>query len=115
MEITDEDTEQEKKLKLEMLKAYHWKLEERYKRINFATERNLIDYKKVQQQGNINFNLYKEKKFTKEEKDIDKKYKKFARFFNNMEEYESFTKSLYEEEIIKKKINDLKHYRSLGK
>jgi hypothetical protein len=39
MEINEDDTEEEKNLKLEMLKGYYFKLEERIKKINFVLER----------------------------------------------------------------------------
>jgi transcriptional adapter 2-alpha len=46
MEITENDTPQEREMKLKVLKLYDYKLAERELRKKFAIERNLIDWKK---------------------------------------------------------------------
>ncbi|CAN0316651.1 unnamed protein product, partial [Discosporangium mesarthrocarpum] len=48
MEFTAEDNEEERRLKLDVIKVYNQRLDEREERKRFVAEHNLLDYKKPQ-------------------------------------------------------------------
>ncbi len=91
-------------MKLKVLKLYDYKLSEREARKKFAIERNIIDFKKIQQA---------EKKKLKEEKDIVNKYRPFARFISQ-EEFEELTSQVLKEKQLRQRIEQLQSWRSRG-
>ena len=48
MEFFDDDTEQDVKLKTDVIELYNARLDERIRRKNFIIERGLLDLKKIQ-------------------------------------------------------------------
>jgi transcriptional adapter 2-alpha len=52
MDILEKDTSADKELKLAVLRIYNEKIDEREKRKEFARERNLLDYAKLQEADN---------------------------------------------------------------
>lgn len=104
MEITEEDSKEDRETKLNLLRLYDYKLSERENRKKFAYERGIIDWKRVQ---GI------EKKRSKDERDVLKKYRCFARFVAQ-EKFDEFTEGLLAENRIRKRIEQLKHYRANG-
>jgi len=99
--FTEEDTTQERDLKLSLLEIYNQKLDERAKRKAFILERDLLEYKKM------------ERKRNKEDKDIYDKTRVFARTISK-HEFEEFLNGLLEERRLRKRIKELKKYRKLG-
>jgi transcriptional adapter 2-alpha len=97
----DEDTPQEKELKLQVIEIYNQKLDERIRRKKFIVERNLFDYKKM------------EKRKTREEKDLYDRLRPFMRIMED-KEHEEFLQSLISEQQIRDRIEELKQYRQIG-
>jgi transcriptional adapter 2-alpha len=78
MEFNEDDTEEEIKLKNEVIELYNARLDERIRRKKFVIERGILDVKKIQKC---------ERKKTQEEKDIINSMKVFARF-NSKEDHD---------------------------
>eukprot|EP00743_Colponemidia_sp_Colp-15_P003299 GILK01003563.1.p1 GENE.GILK01003563.1~~GILK01003563.1.p1 ORF type:complete len:591 (+),score=112.18 GILK01003563.1:139-1911(+) len=104
MEFNDDDTPAEKQLKLRVLDIYNNKLDERARRKTFVIERGLLDLKKQQAL---------DRKRSKEERDIHNQMRIFARF-QSAEEHEQLVQGLIAEKRLRKRIEQLQHYRSLG-
>jgi len=104
LELLDEDTPDERKLKLKLLEMYDFKLCEREKRKNFALERGICDWKKT---SNM------EKKRSKEERDMYTKYRCFTRFMPQ-NKFDELVDGIISERRIRKRIEQLKQYRSAG-
>lgn len=100
----NDDTQEEREAKLRLLELYNERLDERYKKRRFVLERNLHEWKTIRE---------KEKKRTKEEKEIHNKVKKFMSMMS-MEEYEQFVASLVEEKALIQKIKEFQEYRKNG-
>mmetsp|Transcript_37358 Transcript_37358/g.72988 ORF Transcript_37358/g.72988 Transcript_37358/m.72988 type:complete len:510 (-) Transcript_37358:136-1665(-) len=98
------DTEQDKELKMKILEAYNWKLEERIRRKSFILERNLLDYKKQHSQ---------ERRRTKDERELWQHMRQFARFWPQ-EEHEEYMRGLILERKIRKRIEQLQTFRRAG-
>ena len=47
LEFFDDDTEEEKKLKNDVIELYNARLDERIRRKKFVTERGLLDFKRT--------------------------------------------------------------------
>lgn len=71
MNFTEEDTEEEKKIKFSILEIYNRRLQERQKRKTFLIERNKLD---------LEANFKKEKAMSKMEREIRHTLKKYERF-----------------------------------
>ena len=104
LEIRADDPEEERREKLEMLRVYHYRQRERYSRRAFVTDRGLLNVRQQQQ---------REKKATKEEKEIAALLRVFARF-QGREEHEALVKGIQEEQRLRKRIGELKEYRRMG-
>eukprot|EP01083_Nonionella_stella_P024264 67051_1 len=99
MEFKDSDTEYESALKLRVLKIYNIKLEERRKRKDFIIERGIAHMK--------------DKKKTREEREIYNNMKMFARF-HSQEQHDKFLKGLYNEQRLRQRIQQLQNQRLNG-
>lgn len=104
MEFNDDDTEEETKLKYQVLEYYNARLDERIRRKKFVIERGLLDLKKIQKQ---------EKKRSKEERDIINSMKPFARF-SEKKEHERRVNNLLKEYQLRVLIRQLKYFKSQG-
>ncbi|XP_056158376.1 transcriptional adapter ADA2a-like isoform X2 [Syzygium oleosum] len=101
MEFRDTDTDAERELKLQVLRIYSKRLNERKRRKDFILERNLLYPDPF------------EKNLSPEEKEIYKRFKVFTRF-HSKEEHEEFVKSIIEEHRIVKRIHELQDARAAG-
>lgn len=104
MEFNEDDTEEETKLKYQVLEYYNARLDERIRRKKFVIERGLLDLKKIQKQ---------EKKRSKEERDIINAMKPFARF-SDKKEHERRVNNLLKEYQLRVIIGQLKYFQSQG-
>jgi transcriptional adapter 2-alpha len=91
-------------MKMEILKAYEYRLQERIRRKEFAIERGLTDIKKV---------ITNEKKLPREERELYFKYRPFARLVKQ-EDFDELVQGLIRERQIRARIEQLKHYRTMG-
>lgn len=87
MEFSEDDPEDEVKLKLQVLEHYNARLDERNRRKKFVIEWNLLDLKKIQKN---------EWKLSKEERDIVNSMKIFA-WFQSKEEHDKLVNRLLKE------------------
>lgn len=78
MEFNDDDTEEEKEMKFNLITIYNHKLTERIRRKEFVITRNLLDLK---EQARI------EKMRSKEEKEIYNILRVFARFSESADDH----------------------------
>lgn len=101
MEFRDTDTDAERELKLQVLRIYSKRLDERKRRKDFILERNLLYPDPF------------EKNLSAEEREIYKHFKVFTRF-HSKEEHEEFVKSIIEEHRIVKRIHELQDARAAG-
>lgn len=99
MEFREDDTPREKELKLKVIEIYNSKLNARLERKKFIAERGLL-YKK-------------DLKRSKEEEEIARPLKVFARF-QKAEEHEAFIQGLANELRMRKRIELLQSYRQQG-
>ena len=100
MEFFDDDTEQDVKLKTDVIELYNARLDERIRRKNFIIERGLLDLKKIQKA---------ERKKTPEERQISNYMMKFARF-NTREDHERLVNGLIKERALQEMIEQLKYF-----
>ena len=105
LEITEEDSPEERERKLNLLRLYEFRLSERERRKRFAIERGLYDWKRISAI---------EKKRTKMERELFQKYRPFARFLDSQEEFEQFMAGIVQEMKIRQRIQQLKEYRENG-
>jgi len=98
--FNDDDTPADIETKLRLIDNYNKKLDDRIKRKRFIVDHGLLDYKK-------------DKKRSKEEKDIYERLRPFLRVMTK-EEHEEFINGLLAERQLRKKIEDLKKYRKIG-
>lgn len=101
LEFFDDDTQQDIKLKQDVIKLYNARLDERIRRKKFVIERGILDFKKQQKQ---------ERKKTKEEREIINAMKIFARF-NTPEDHEKLVNSLLKERLLREMIEQLKYFK----
>ncbi|KAL5097526.1 hypothetical protein RYX36_001853 [Vicia faba] len=101
MEFKDTDTEDEREIKLRVLRIYYKRLDERKRRKEFILERNLLYPNPI------------EKDFTPEEKAICRKYDKFMRFHTKEDHNELLTTIITEHRTLKR-IQELKEARAAG-
>jgi hypothetical protein len=104
MEFSPEDHPSEVELKLQVIRIYNHKLEEREKRKRFVLERGLVDIKKHQQE---------EKKLSKEERELVAKLRPFARY-QSQEEYDALVKGILKAHRLRQQIEMYKIYRKMG-
>ncbi|KAL5076111.1 hypothetical protein RYX36_015095 [Vicia faba] len=101
MEFKDTDTEVERETKLQVLRIYSKRLDERKRRKSFILERNLLCPDPF------------EKSLSTEELKICQKYKVFMRF-HSKEEHKELLKTIIEEHRLVKRIQDLQEARVSG-
>lgn len=101
MEFLDTDTEAEREMKLQVLRIYSKRLDERKRRKDFILERNLLCPNPF------------EKYLSPEELQICQQYKVFTRF-HSKEEHEELLKTIIKEHRLAKRIQDLKEARIAG-
>ncbi|XP_011010467.1 PREDICTED: transcriptional adapter ADA2a isoform X2 [Populus euphratica] len=101
MEFKDTDTHAELDMKLQVLRIYSKRLDERKRRKDFILERNLF------------YPDAFEKNLSPEEKEIYQRYKVFMRF-HTKEEHEELMKTVIEDRQIMKRIQDLQEARAAG-
>ncbi|KEH35178.1 transcriptional adapter ADA2a [Medicago truncatula] len=101
MEFKDTDTEAEREMKLQVLRGYGKKLNERKRRKEFILERNLLCPDPF------------EKFLSPEELQICEQYKVFMRF-HSKEEHEELLQTAIREHRLAKRIKDLKEARIAG-
>lgn len=104
MEFNEDDTEEETKLKFQVLEYYNARLDERIRRKKFVIDRGLLDLKKIQKQ---------EKRRSKEERDIINAMKPFARF-SDKKEHERRVSNLLKEYQLRVLIGQLKYFKGIG-
>jgi transcriptional adapter 2-alpha len=101
LEFLDDETKEERELKMNVLRAYNAQLEERDKRRKFVIERNLLDIKKQ-----MNF----ERKLSKDDREIYNCLKPFAQYMDNSQFHELFD-GIVLEKNIRQRLNQLKQYK----
>ncbi|KAK7303400.1 hypothetical protein RJT34_14306 [Clitoria ternatea] len=101
MEFKDTDTEEERELKLRVLRFYGKRLDERKRRKDFTLERNLLYPNPF------------EKDLTPEEKSICRMYDLFMRF-HTKEEHEELLRTVISEHRTRKRLLELKEARAAG-
>ncbi|KAF9669631.1 hypothetical protein SADUNF_Sadunf14G0127400 [Salix dunnii] len=101
MEFKDTDTDAELDMKLRVLRVYSKRLDERKRRKDFILERNLFYHDAF------------EKNLSPGEKEIYQRYKVFMRF-HTKEEHEELMKTVIEDHLIMKRIQDLQEARAAG-
>ncbi|KAF8645382.1 hypothetical protein AX16_007884 [Volvariella volvacea WC 439] len=90
--------------KLTMLEMYIQRVERRWENKVIMFERGLLDYKKMQAS---------DKKRPREERELVQRLRPFARL-QTAEDYEAFVSDILYESILRKRIQELQHYRRLG-
>ncbi|KIM78832.1 hypothetical protein PILCRDRAFT_823942 [Piloderma croceum F 1598] len=90
--------------KLTLIEMYSQRIEKRREAKALIFDRGLLEYKKMQAA---------EKKRPKEEKDIVHRLRPFARL-QTAEDYEMFSADMLYESMLRKKIQELQHYRRMG-
>lgn len=101
MEFKDADTEDERELKLRILRIYSKRLDERKRRKDFILERNLL------------YPNAFEKDLSPEEKAICRQYDPFMRF-HSKEEHEDMLQAVIAEHRTRKRIQELEEARAAG-
>ncbi|XP_059440348.1 transcriptional adapter ADA2b-like [Corylus avellana] len=101
MEFKDTDLEEERELKLRVLRIYSKRLDERKRRKDFILERNLLYPNPL------------EKDFSPEERAICRRYDVFMRFLTK-EEHEDLLQTVITEHRTLKRIQELKDARAAG-
>ncbi|WCJ28166.1 Transcriptional adapter ADA2 [Euphorbia peplus] len=101
MEFKDADTEDERELKLRVLRIYGKRLDERKRRKEFILERNLL------------YPYHFEKELTPEEKALCRRYDIFMRF-HSKEEHEELLHTVIAEHRALRRIQELKEARAAG-
>ncbi|KAI9123656.1 hypothetical protein K1719_004956 [Acacia pycnantha] len=101
MEFKDTDTDDERELKLRILRIYSKRLDERKRRKDFIIERNLLYPNPI------------EKDLTPEERTICRKYDVFMRF-HTKEDHEELLRSVISEHRTRRRIEELQEARAAG-
>ncbi|OAY41153.1 transcriptional adapter ADA2b isoform X1 [Manihot esculenta] len=101
MEFKDTDTEDERELKLRVLRIYSKRLDERKRRKEFILERNLL------------YPNHFEKDLSPEERALCRRYDVFMRF-HSKEEHEDLLQTVISEHRTLKRIQELKEARAAG-
>ncbi|KAH7920616.1 hypothetical protein BV22DRAFT_1073613 [Leucogyrophana mollusca] len=90
--------------KLTLLEMYNQRVDKRREAKAIMFDRGLLEFKKMQAA---------EKKRPKEEKDIVQRLRPFARL-QTAEDYEVFAADILYEAMLRKRIQELQHYRRMG-
>ncbi|KAG8214197.1 hypothetical protein J3R82DRAFT_10989 [Butyriboletus roseoflavus] len=98
------ETEDSLAFKLTMIGMYNQRVAKRHEAKAIMFERGLLEYKKMQAA---------EKKRVKEEKDIVQRLRPFAKL-QTADDYEVFSADMLYEAMLRKRIQELQHYRRMG-
>ncbi|EIW83540.1 hypothetical protein CONPUDRAFT_53341 [Coniophora puteana RWD-64-598 SS2] len=98
------ETQSSLEFKLTLLAMYNQRVDKRHEAKGVMFERGLLEYKKMQAA---------EKKRPKDEKEILQRLRPFARL-QTAEDYEAFSTDILYEAMLRKRIQDLQHYRRMG-
>ncbi|KAI6157941.1 hypothetical protein BKA82DRAFT_996238 [Pisolithus tinctorius] len=98
------ETDDSLAFKLTLIEMYNQRVAKRHEAKAIMYDRGLLDYKKMQAA---------EKKRPKEEKDIVNRLRPFARL-QTAEDYEVFVTDILYEAVLRKRIQELHHYRRMG-
>ncbi|KAN0091500.1 hypothetical protein V8E55_005066 [Tylopilus felleus] len=98
------ETEDSLAFKLMMIEMYNQRVAKRHEAKAVIFNRGLLEYKKMQAA---------EKKRAKDEKDIVQRLRPFARL-QTAEDYEVFSADILYEAMLRKRIQELQHYRRMG-
>ncbi|KZV35581.1 hypothetical protein F511_32747 [Dorcoceras hygrometricum] len=101
MEFKETDTEEERELKLRVLRIYSKRLDERKRRKDFILDRNILHPSPFLRE------------LSQEEKELCRRYDVFMRF-HSKEEHEELIKTVVSEYRIQKRIQELKEARAAG-
>ncbi|XP_024930807.2 transcriptional adapter ADA2b isoform X4 [Ziziphus jujuba] len=101
MEFKDADTDEERELKLRVLRIYSKRLDERKRRKDFILERNLLHPNPF------------EKDLSPEERAICRRYDVFMRF-HSKEEHQELLETIISEHRTQKRIQELKEAQAAG-
>lgn len=104
MEFFDDEHPSERQLKLQVIDIYNDKLRERNERKKFVIERNLVDFKSLQS---------KERKYSKEERELIARLKVFARF-HSVEDHEALVDGMIKAGRLRDQIELFQIYRRMG-
>ncbi|KAI6166024.1 hypothetical protein EDD17DRAFT_1774575 [Pisolithus thermaeus] len=98
------ETEESLAFKLTLIEMYNQRVAKRHEAKAIMYDRGLLEYRKMQAA---------EKKRPKEEKDIVNRLRPFARL-QTAEDYEVFVADILYEAVLRKRIQELQHYRRMG-
>lgn len=104
MEITEDDSPEEREMKLRVLEIYDNKLRERHRRKVYVLEHGLIDFK-----GHVE----KESSLPEDEREVRGKLKVFARFLTAAE-MDKCVNGILEERRLRETLQRLREGRALG-
>jgi transcriptional adapter 2-alpha len=104
MDIAVDDHPSERELKLQVIRIYNHKLDERNRRKRFAIDRGLVDIKK---QANL------DRRRSKEEREIVSRLRVFMRF-HSAEDHEALVDGLLRTRRLRLQIEALQMYRKMG-
>ncbi|KAI0663373.1 hypothetical protein C8Q70DRAFT_1111417 [Cubamyces menziesii] len=90
--------------KLALLESYYQRVDKRHEAKSIMFDRGLLNYKQMQAA---------DKKRPKEEKDILHRLRPFARL-QTAEDFEQFQADILYEHMLRKRIQELQHYRRMG-
>ena len=104
LEFTENDTEEEREMKLRIVEVYNRRLNERYKRREFAIQRNLFDFKQE-----TPFDRFRSQR----EKEIENMLRPFARF-NSPESHKKLVEQTIHVRNMKLLLLQLQDYKLKG-
>jgi len=104
MEFSAEDTKADRDLKLDVIRIFNAKLDEREKRKQFIIDQKLLHYRENQE---------KMWRLPPDERHLVQRMRLFARF-HTQQEHETFVKKVLEAKRLRKEIAKLQLYRRLG-
>ncbi|KAI1795521.1 hypothetical protein LXA43DRAFT_1090692 [Ganoderma leucocontextum] len=98
------ETQESLAFKLALLESYYQRVEKRHEAKSVMFDRGLLNYKQIQAA---------DKKRAKDDKDILHRLRPFARL-QTAEDFEHFQADILYEHMLRKRIQDLQHYRRMG-
>jgi transcriptional adapter 2-alpha len=104
MEFSSDDTKADRELKLDVLRIFNTKLDERERRKQFIVDHGLLNYRKNQEK------LWR---MPPDERHLVQRMRLFARF-HTREEHEAFVNKIIEAKRLRKEIAKLQMYRRMG-
>ncbi|KAL7433963.1 hypothetical protein ACHAXM_003893 [Skeletonema potamos] len=104
MEFSSDDTKADQDLKLDVIRIFNSKLDEREKRKQFIIDHKLLNYRENQEE------MWKREP---DERHLIQRMRLFARF-HTYEEHESFVQQVLEAKRLRKEIAKLQMYRRMG-